>query len=210
MRMNPLKGREVVMKASPWLAIGCAFLLALGLNLAGCSDDESQPRSRVTITRIADIEEDADLSTGVFLSDILDAGDDQTPLTADDIFFEDAILVTVENTPSSDLLALKPGGPFGSVTFTSYRIDYDVDGESIAPLTGGLQLVVPTGGKATARIVLVTALAKTQPPLITLVASGDELAGTASLTLRGTEQDSNEPIVATAAIAIHFADWADN
>jgi hypothetical protein len=198
------------MKATASLALVCGLVLALGVSLAGCSKDDSQPRSRVTITRLADTKDDIDLSTAVFESDVLDAGDDQTPLTADDIFFEDAVQVTVANSPASDLLGLRPDGPFSSVTLTSYRVDYQVDGESIAPLTGGLHLVVPTGETATARLVLVTAFAKTQPPLITLVAHGDELTGTAIVTLRGVEQDSNEEIVATAAIAIHFANWADS
>jgi hypothetical protein len=197
------------MKAASGLVVGLFFLLGLGTSFIGCSEDESLPRSRVTITRIAGLDDDDNLSTGFLASDVLDSGDDEIPGTGDDIYQEDAVLVTVENQPSSAQLGLRPGGPFGSITLTSYRVDYQLDGEQMESIGGGLHLSVLTGESARARIPLVTALAKTRPPLSSLATEPDELLGTAVITLRGTEQDSNEGIVATGQVAIHFANWAD-
>jgi hypothetical protein len=197
------------MKASLCLVTGFVFLLTLGASLIGCSEDESLTRSRVTITRIAGVNDDVDLSAGVFESDVLDAGEDGIPATGDDVYYEDVVLVTVENEPSSAQLGLQPGGPFGSITLESYRVEYRIDGEQMDSITGGLHLVVPTGGNAQARIPLVTALAKTQPPLSALATQTDELLGTVRITLTGTEQDSGDEIVATGEIAVHFANWAD-
>ena len=196
------------MKAGSCWILGCVLLLVLGVSMSGCND-ENMPRSRVMVTRIAGPNADEDLSTAVYSSDVLDAGEDKTPLTEDDVVYEDHIVVTVENQPSSALLALRPDGPFGSVTLTSYRVTYAVPGEEIATIDGGLHLVVPTGSSAQASLVLVTALAKTLPPLASLAASGDELMGSATITLRGYEQTSNDEVTATATIQIQFANWQD-
>jgi hypothetical protein len=190
--------------------MGCVALLGLGFNLVGCSNEDDLQRSRVTITRMMGAADDDDLSAGVFQSDVADAGEDGVPQTADDVTYEDEILVTVQNDPASPLLGLEPGGPYGSVTLTSYRVEYDMPGEEIDTVSGGLHLVVPTGSSAQAQLVLVTAYAKTQAPLGSLVNDRNELPATATITLTGREQDSDAEVQATAVIEIHFADWADD
>ncbi len=140
---------------------------------------------------------------------MLDAGDDGIPLTADDVITEDALLVTVENQPASPLLTVSAGGPFSSVVLTNYRITYDIPGEELEPIAGAMHLVVESGSSATASVVVVTALAKSVPPLSSLAAGGDELMGSATLTLRGYEQTSEDEIVSEATLAVHFANWQD-
>lgn len=198
------------MKASASLAVLFFVLLALGMSLSGCSEDESLTRSRVSITRVVGVDDDEDLDAGIYESDVLDAGDDGVIGTGDDTYYEDAVLVTVANEPSSSMLGLTPSGPFGSVTIQDYRVDYEIDGEQLESITGGLHLTIPTGEELQARVPLVTAVAKTLPPLSTLATEPDELLGTAVITLSGIEQDSNAEIVVTARVAVHFANWADD
>lgn len=172
-------------------------------------DDEDNPRSIVTISRLADPAWPDTLTAGPFLSDVVDAGPDQIPGTADDIYFEDILLLTVQNEPASDLLVVKPDRQFGFVTIESYRVEFDLPGEKLAPIESSLHLKVPSGDKMTASIVLVTAQAKTLPPLSSLVASREELLGHAKITIHGHEQTSDDPVTAEARIQVHFADWAD-
>jgi hypothetical protein len=173
-----------------------------------CSEDEG-PRSLVTITRLASPEWPDTLGGGIYVSDVADAGADQIPGTADDIIFEDPVLITVHNEPASDLQVVSPGGPFSSVVIERYRIDYIIDGEEVAPIESRLHLVVPTGQSVTGSLVLVSGLAKSTPPLRSLAGSGDELFATAKITLYGHEMTSNDDIQAEGSIQVHFADWVD-
>jgi hypothetical protein len=190
------------------LVVVCACLLLSLVATPGC-DDENQPRSRVQIVRIAASGTAIDLYSTPFYSDVLDSGNDGEPGTDDDAVYEDQLLVTVENQPSSSSLALDPEGAFGSVVLTGYRVEFDADGESIDPVVGSLHLVVPTGTKRIAAIVAVTAALKSQPPLSTLAATGGELPCSAQIIFSGYEETSEEDISATGTIQIHFADWLD-
>ncbi|MCK4414053.1 MAG: hypothetical protein KAY32_10960 [Candidatus Eisenbacteria sp.] len=189
------------------LGIGLVAAVPLGL-VTGCQD-ENQPRSRVRIVQIMGAEDSEDLAGSVFQSDVLDAGQDGIPGTADDGVVEDELLVAVENRPSSTSLVLEPDGPFGSVVITHYRVTFAIAGEQLDPVEGALQLIVPTGSERVAGIVAVTALAKTQPPLSTLAAIGGELFATATLTLTGYEETSEDEVSASASFQVHFADWAE-
>jgi hypothetical protein len=119
-------------------------------------------------------------------------------------------VLTVENTPSSGTLELTPGGAFGQVTLDAYTVNFDVAGEQIAPVQGALHVVIETGGSATFTVVLVTAQAKLEPPLSSLLLSGGELQADATITLSGTERTSNERVTVSASIRVHFANWADD
>lgn len=193
------------------LVLVCACLLLTLIAAPGC-DDENQPRSRVEIVRIATSGTAIDLYSTPFLSDVVDSGADGDPGTEDDVVYEDQLLVTIENQPSSPQLVLDPDGAFGSVVLTGYRVDFDVDGqtlESVDPVVGSLHLIVPTGTKRMAAIVAVTAALKTQPPLSSLALSGGELMGSARITFTGYEETSEEDVSATGTIQIHFANWVD-
>lgn len=184
-------------------------LLALaGIVLAGC-DDADQIRSRLTVTEILPADEVGNLATSPLQSDVRDAGDDGEIMTADDFIYEDEVLVTVANDPADPVLSLTPGGPFGSVTLTGYRVTFDLEDEAIESHEGALHVVVPSGENASFSIVLVTAQSKIEPPLTALV-NGGELQADAHVTFFGVEQTSEDEVTATAAIRVHFANWADD
>ncbi|MBD3237412.1 MAG: hypothetical protein GF330_11960 [Candidatus Eisenbacteria bacterium] len=183
-----------------------ALVAAAVLSGTACFDQD-QARTQVTITRVADPQWPDTLASGPYLSDVLDPGPDGIPNTMDDIVYEDEALLTVTSNAPSDLQVIKPNGPYARVTLERYRVDFEIPGEQIEPIEGSMHLVVPSGSRATGSIVLVTGFAKTQPPLSTLAGGGDELTGTARITVHGTEETSGDEIVAEASIAVHFADW---
>jgi hypothetical protein len=190
------------------ILVAAAIVLAATL-VAGC-DDAQQPRSELTVTQILPTDATSDLAYAPFESDIRDLGEDGLVGTDDDVVYEDHVVLTVENTPSSGTLELTPGGAFGQVTLDAYTVNFDVAGEQIAPVQGALHVVVETGGSATFTVVLVTAQAKLEPPLSSLLLSGGELQADATITLSGTERTSNERVTVSASIRVQFANWADD
>jgi len=184
-------------------------LLALTVVLAFGCEDRDAARSRLVVSALVPAEGTSNLVTAPYQSDIRDAGEDGELLTADDAVYEDLVVLTLENQARSGQLALDPSGPFGSVTLTSYRVDYDLPDEQLEPLVGAVHAVVPTGESVTLSLVLVTAQAKVEPPLYTLLTTGQELQGNATLTVYGTEETSDESVTVSAAIRVHFANWAD-
>lgn len=190
------------------LALWLALVLTVALGGMACFDQD-QARTQVTITRVADPQWPDTLASGTYLSDVLDPGSDGLPGTFDDIVYEDEILLTIESKVYSSLQPIQPGGAFGSVTLERYRVNFSILGEQLDPIEGSMHLVVPSGGRATGSIVLITGYAKTQPPLSTLAGGADELTGTAQITVYGTEETSDQAIEARASIAVHFADWVE-
>jgi hypothetical protein len=190
------------------------FLLAvLGvLAVAGmaCSHDEDAPRSRLLITRIAETDVELETYDFTFLSDVIHAGEDGVYGTSDDLVVEDRVYLTIENQPRSRYLTIDPEGPYGVVVLNEFRVEYDVPGEYIEPIQGGLNLTVPSRSDRTAHITLVTALAKTKPPLSSLALMGGELMGTALITLRGYEETSNQVVEVSGSMQIHWANWGDD
>lgn len=187
-----------------------AVLCVLAISGAACSNDENAPRSRLMITRIAETDVELETYDYTYLSDVLHAGADGIYGTSDDAVIEDQVYITVENQPRSSNLTITPGGPYGSVVLNEYRIEYDVEGEYIEPLTGGMNLVVPSGSERIVYLTLVSGLAKTQPPLSSLATMGGEMMGTARITLRGYEETSEQVVEVTAGIGIHWANWTDD
>lgn len=190
------------MRRGGFVTIGGILLLGLlGAGFSGCKDQEA-PRSLVYVSRIAESPTEQSSSGYVFLSDIV----------GDDGVYEDEVFVSFKNVPRSSHLSIVPNGPYGSVVLTDYRVDYTVTGgsiEAIKPIVGKIHLVIPSGEEVNHRIVLVTAVAKTEAPLSTTVAQGQELMANAALTFTGYEETSEEPIVVRAYITIHFANWVD-
>ena len=190
------------------LALLCCCLVPVSilLVLPAC-DDEDAARSRISIVRIAEPGDTDDLSATPLQCDVRDIGPDDEPFTDDDTVVEDVLMITVQNRSASSAFPVDPNGPFGSVVITGYRIDYHADGESIEPLEGSLQLVVPSGGEALAAIVVVSAATKARPPLSTLAQTRGEILGSATITLFGHEATSEDDVSAQGSIQIHFADW---
>ncbi len=187
------------MRRGGFVTIWWVLLLGLfGAGLSGCKDEEA-PRSLVYVSRIAESATEQNSYGNVFLSDIV---------TAEGVY-EDEVYVSFMNVPRSSYLSITPGGPFGSVVLTDYRVDYQLEGEQIEPIVGKIHVVIPSGEEANHRIVLVTAWAKVNPPLSTAATQGQELMATATLTFTGYEETSEEPIVVRANVTIHFANWID-
>ncbi len=186
------------MQTRGWLGIGLALALAATVVLGGCKDQQLA-RSKIQITSVALVDEQNPPPSRVFLIDVL----------TDSTVYEDDVFVTVENKPASGHLHITPSGPFGSVRIDHFRVEYDIPGEEMEPIEGDLNLLVPSGSSAVARITLISALAKVSPPLVGLIGTLDELFGTATITLSGTEETSEERLTATAQVSIHIADWAD-
>lgn len=186
----------------------CVLALTMAF-VAGC-DDAQQPRSELTITQILPADDTSDLAYAPYECDIRDAGDDGQVGTDDDVVYEDHVVLTVGNTPSSGTLSLTPGGAFGQVTLDAYAITFDAEGEQISPVQGALHVVIETGTSATFTVVLVPAQAKLEPPLSSLLISGGELQADATITLSGTEETSAERVTVSASIRVSFANWADD
>lgn len=197
------------MKRSHWAAVLWLSLVAIVVLMGTVCCDRDAARSRIIITRVADPESSDTLAATPFLSDVVDPGADGILGTDDDVVYEDRVIVTVENHPPSDLATLSPGTAFSSVTLNRYRVVFNVPDEEIPSVEGSMHMVVNTGQSATGSVVLVTGLAKTQPPLSSLGGSANELLGSAVITLYGHEETSEEPVSAEATIQVHFADWLD-
>jgi hypothetical protein len=95
------------------------------------------------------------------------------------------------------------------VTLHSYDVVFDIPGEELDPIHGEMHAAIETGSAVSLSIVVVTADAKMEPPLSTLLQTGEELQGDARITLHGVEETSEAEITTTAALRIHFANWAD-
>ncbi|MCK4305079.1 MAG: hypothetical protein KAY24_12650, partial [Candidatus Eisenbacteria sp.] len=174
-----------------------SIVLLTALACMGC-EDQNAPRSRLLITRIADISTESYSYDYALLSDVETYGS----------VFEDEIYLTVQNLPRSSLFSYSAGGPYGDAVLTRYTVEYELEDEHIEPIAGGMHLVVPSGSETIARIVIVAAITKTLPPLNTLLTELDEFFVTARITLYGYEESSNEALEAHAAMQIHFANWA--
>ncbi len=184
-------------------ALMLSALLLAALGGFGCEDQEA-PRSRLVITRIASCPTEQNSSDYVIQSDVI---------SQYGTVFEDQVYLTVENQPRSDLLALTPTGPYGAAVLTKCSVRYEVPGEHIDPITAGMHLTIPSGQTTIARIVIVAAISKVEPPLSTLAGEPPiepiELLGTAYVTLTGYELTSDEPVKVECSIQVHFANWAD-
>ncbi len=192
------------------LVVTFFLFLVLALSVTGC-DDQKAPRSRLLVVRIAESDVEEDTYSYVYLSDVANAGADGIPGTEDDSVVEDETYLTLENQPRNSVLAIDPLGPYGAVVLTRYRVDYLVPGSDVIdPIDAAMNLVVHMGAnnRAITRIVLVTAISKTVPPLSTLAAGG-ELLVNAKITLTGYEETSKEDVEAVAYMQVHFANWTD-
>jgi len=187
------------------LILGLATLAVL----AGVACDEDGTRSRLVITRVADPAWPDTLLSGTFLCDVRDEGDDGLPGTLDDVVYEDQVTISIANYAGSDLFTLQPEGPYGAVVIDHYQVAYEIPGEALEEVSGRMHMRVPTGQEVSGNFVLVTSLAKIEPPLSTLAGSLDELFGTAYITLNGHEETSGRAISVGATMQIHFADWLE-
>jgi len=125
--------------------------VVLGVGLSGCTPDQNTRN----IVEVFSINDNLPL-----LSDVYNNGKNLTS-ASDDFIPSDVVEVTFISRAHDNTTSITPGGPFGTVTITSYDVIYgaaggsgaDLDGDGtidLANYTANINAVVPTGGSATA------------------------------------------------------------
>jgi hypothetical protein len=174
------------------LALAICTAALLGGIVAGCSDDAA-PRSVLQVTEINHNE--------ALSSDVAEGPDSSITVR------EDAIAITVRNTPHDAVLDLSSEQPFGSVTLERYEIRFQ-GAESIPPVTGALGWTVRSGSSVEGSLVVVPASHKFQAPLVSL-RRGGEIQTTAWLTITGRETTSGFRVEVETSFPVNFANWTD-
>jgi hypothetical protein len=174
------------------LALVVFTVVLLGGIVAGCSDDAAVR----SVLQVTEINGNQPLS-----SDVAEGPDSSITIR------EDAIVITVSNTPHDAVLNLASGKPFSVITLESYEIRFEGD-ESIPPVSGALGWTVESGKTVEGSLVVVPASLKVQAPLISL-RRGGEIQTTAWLTITGREATSGSKVKVEASFPVNFANWAD-
>jgi hypothetical protein len=105
--------------------------------------------------------------------------------------------------------------PLNSVTFTRYRVTYTrTDGRNVPgvdvpfPFDSGVTFTVPSGGEGSAGFDLVRVVAKSEAPLVGLVANQDFITTIAKVTFYGKDHAGND-VSASGNIGITFGNFGD-
>ena len=107
----------------------------VALGMIGCNDISS--RNTLTVVSVN--------NGNTYYSDLINEAD-----TAKIFVPVDAIPVTFGNIPNSGGTPLASGTPFSEIVITSYSVTYDYP--IYSPVTGGLNIRVPSGGTASGTI----------------------------------------------------------
>jgi hypothetical protein len=191
-----------------WVIAGLCIL-----PLAGCDVDGQDGRNIVRLVSL-------NRNQPVF-SDVIVQTSDTTYAAADDI-----AEVVLEARVHDEILSITPGGPFGSVQFRSYTVDYvneDLNGDTVPDLTdftSNMNITVPTNGEAIGGIVVLRIADKLRAPLVCLgpasfldpacAGSTDfQYSVLANITLRGEEETSGHDVEVTGTLVIQIANYAD-
>ena len=198
--------------------VGIVISAALfGVGLAGCTPDQDTRN----IVEVYSINDNLPL-----LSDVYNNGKNATS-TTDDFIPTDVVEVTFISRAHDPTSNIVPGGPFGTVTITSYDVIYgaaggtgaDLDGDGtidLANFTANLNAVVPTGGSATSAVLLVSGASKSVPPIACLGPAGggcstttNEFAVNVTVVFHGTEETSGADITFQTGILVRIAQYSD-
>ena len=187
--------------------------------LAGTSCTEEQDTRN--IVQVYSLNENLPL-----LSDVYNNGKNITS-TSDDFIPTDIVEVTFISRVHDDVLETEPGGPFGSVTITSYDVVYGAIGGSGADLDGNgsidlpnftspMNAVVPVGGSATSAVLIVSGAQKSIPPIVCLGPAGggcsagtNEFSVSVTITFHGVEETSGAEITVNSGILVRIGQYAD-
>jgi hypothetical protein len=182
-----------------------AAVIGLGLVFVfGCGDSEDSPRSVLTVVSLNGAL-NADFQP--LLSDLLNLGPDKVP-SQDDFIVEDSVPFIVRNDPRSDILVVKPGGPFGRVTLNRYVVEFQ-SAEQLGSYEGRMHLEVHTGREVAGVVTIVPAQMKIKEPLLSYLVGGQELLTTAKITFYGVEATSGAEVMTSGSLPVHFANWDD-
>ena len=120
-----------------------------------------------------------------------------------------ARLIVEGKNPSTAPTALN------SVTFTRYRVRYvRSDGRNVPgvdvpfPFDSAVTVTVPSGGEAQAGFDLVRVVAKSEAPLVGLVANQDFITTIAEVTFYGKDHAGND-VTASGNIGVTFGNFGD-
>ena len=190
--------------------------IPIGVGLVGCTPQQDNRN----IVAVYSLNNNLPL-----LSDVYNNGKNLQS-TSDDFIPSDIVEVTFISRPHDGIIGTEPGGPFGTVTITTYDVAYgdpkgtgaDLDGDGtidLANFSGPMNAVIPTGGSASSAVLLVSGAAKSIPPISCLSPIGacstttNEFAVNITLTFHGVEETSGADITVTAGILVRIAQYAD-
>jgi hypothetical protein len=173
-----MKWNRVVLLA---LLAACAAVV-----LAGCTDESS--RNVLTVVEIN--------GGRVYFSDLVS---DSGAVVAD------AATVKFGNIPNDGGAPLAPGAPFSEIVVTGYTVRYD--NGVYSPVTGGLNIRVPSGGTAGGTIALSDLLQKAMLP------SNIATSTIARLTFNGYNRingsNNGDGVHALANLTVQVANFKD-
>ena len=191
--------------------------VVLGVGLAGCTPDQNTRN----IVEVYSINDNLPL-----LSDVYNNGKNLTSVS-DDFIPSDVVEVTFISRAHDNTTSIAPGGPFGTVTITSYDVMYgaaggagaDLDGDGtidLANFTANLNAVVPTGGSATAAVLIISGAQKSVPPISCLGPAGggctttsNEFTVNVTVVFHGKEETSDADVTFQTGLLVRIGQYAD-
>lgn len=210
----------------PWIVpVVVVAVVVIGSGLIGCTEDGVDARNVVQVYSVND--------NLPLLSDVYNYGaNSDTSASNDDFVPVDIVEVTfTSRVHDTSLQTVKPGGPFGSVAFTSYDVRYgdgsnpagaDLDGDGtvdLANFSAPMNAVVPTGGAAQGYILLVSGGDKIVAPISCLgplagagcaSVTTVEFGVNALVTFHGTEETSGDDVTLERGVLIRISQFGDN
>ena len=168
--------------------VGVAALLLLG----GCTSDST--RSDLTVVSIN--------SGSTYYSDLINEAD-----TANTFIPIDQVTVTFGNKPHDGGAPLAPGSPFSEIVVTGYSVSYN--NGIFSPISGGLNVVVPSGGTADAAITISNASEKAA--LLGVLAA--TVTSTATITFTGYVRDSGnsgDHVTGAGSLTVQVDNFGDS
>lgn len=193
------------------LSVAALVLVALGMTFVGCSEEEDATRIVVDVVSLN--------SNSPLFSDVYDTNNTPDD-TADDFIPVDLVQVTFRARPHDDVLNVTPGGPFGTVRFTKYSVEFrdginstgaDLNGDGAVDLENfeaPMSTVVDTFNDAVGYIMLIGGGVKSEFPINQLIFSGEYTAD-AQITFFGEEETSGDKIEITRGLHIRVANFGD-
>jgi hypothetical protein len=166
------------------LVVGASF------GMSGCTDESS--RHTLTIVKINE--------GSSYFSDLLNEEDSLNMFIP-----VDEVAVELGNIPNGGGDPVSPGEPFSEIVVTSYRVTYN--NGIYSPVTGGMNLRIPSGGTAIGSIALSHIADKSSLPLNTAVTS------TATVRFEGYNYingyRNGETVWAEGTVTVQVANFGD-
>jgi len=117
--------------------------VSAALGMSGCTDTSS--RNTLTVVSVN--------NGNTYFSDLINQADTTKPFIP-----VDEVPIKLGNIPNGGGAPLAPGDPYSEIVVTGYTVTYD-DG-IYTPVTGGLNLRIPSGGSTEGTIILSNSVEK--------------------------------------------------